>query len=216
LGWGKATLGFAFRILFILQILSSIPFQMIDPELLVQGYRLGVFPMAMEDDSIAWFSPDPRAIIPLEDFHLPHGLRRDWRKQIFEIKVDNRFGEVIRGCAKRADTWINSEIIESYERLHELGYAHSIEAWSKGKLAGGLYGVAIGGAFFGESMFHREKNASKIALVGLVEHLRARKFALLDTQWITPHLAQFGATEISREQYLKRLKRAVDLSRKFP
>jgi leucyl/phenylalanyl-tRNA--protein transferase len=188
---------------------------MIDPELLLQGYRLGVFPMAMEDDSIAWFSPDPRAIIPLEDFHLPHGLRRDWRKQIFEIKVDNRFGEVIRGCAKRADTWINSEIIESYERLHELGYAHSIEAWSKGKLAGGLYGVAIGGAFFGESMFHRERNASKIALVGLVEHLRARKFALLDTQWITPHLAQFGATEISREQYLKRLKRAVDLSRKF-
>jgi leucyl/phenylalanyl-tRNA--protein transferase len=203
------------RILFILQILSSIPFQMIDPELLLQGYRLGVFPMAMEDDSIAWFSPDPRAIIPLEDFHLPHGLRRDWRKQIFEIEVDNRFGEVIRGCAKRADTWINSEIIESYERLHELGYAHSIEAWSKGKLAGGLYGVAIGGAFFGESMFHREKNASKISLVGLVEHLRARKFALLDTQWITPHLAQFGATEISREQYLKRLKRAVDLSRKF-
>jgi leucyl/phenylalanyl-tRNA--protein transferase len=188
---------------------------MIDPELLLQGYRLGVFPMAMEDDSIAWFAPDPRAIIPLENFHLPHGLRRDWRKKIFEIKIDNRFGEVIRGCAKRADTWINSEIIESYERLHELGYAHSIEAWSKGKLAGGLYGVAIGGAFFGESMFHREKNASKIALVGLVEYLRARKFALLDTQWITPHLAQFGATEISREQYLKQLKRAVDLARKF-
>src|SRR5229473_1041289 len=188
---------------------------MIDSELLLQGYRLGVFPMAMEDDSIAWFSPDPRAILPLDRFHVPHDLRRVQRKQAFEIKIDNRFGEVIRACAKRKDTWINREIIESYEKLHELGFAHSVEAWSKGKLAGGLYGVAIGGAFFGESMFHRVTDASKIALVALVERLRARKFALLDTQWITPHLQQFGAIEISREHYLKLLMRAVELPRKF-
>jgi leucyl/phenylalanyl-tRNA--protein transferase len=187
----------------------------IDPELLLQGYRLGVFPMAMEDDSIAWFSPDPRAIIPLENFHVPHALRRVTRKNIFEIKIDNHFGEVIRACAKREDTWINAEIIESYERLHELGYAHSVEAWSKNKLAGGLYGVALGGAFFGESMFHRVTDASKMALVALVERLRANKFALLDTQWTTPHLQQFGAVEIPRDQYLKMLRRAVELPRKF-
>jgi len=188
---------------------------MIDSELLLQGYRLGVFPMAMEDDSIAWFSPDPRAIIPLDDFHVPHALRRVARKNIFEIKIDNHFGEVIRACAKRKDTWINREIIESYERLHELGCAHSVEAWNKNKLVGGLYGVAVGGAFFGESMFHRVTDASKIALVALVERLRARKFLLLDTQWVTPHLEQFGAIEISRDYYLKLLRRAVELPRKF-
>src|ERR1043166_10189240 len=151
---------------------------MIDSDLLLQGYRLGVFPMAMEDDSIAWFSPDPRAIIPLEDFHVPHALRRVAKKNVFEIKIDNRFGEVIRACAKRKDTWINREIIESYERLHELGHAHSVETWQAGKLVGGLYGVAIGGAFVGESMFHRKTDASKIALVALVEHLLAHKFVL--------------------------------------
>jgi leucyl/phenylalanyl-tRNA--protein transferase len=188
---------------------------MIEPELLLQGYRLGIFPMAMEDDSIEWFSPDPRAILPLEKFHVPHALRAVARKKVFEIKIDNSFSEVIRACAKREDTWINREIVESYERLHELGYAHSVESWNKRKLAGGLYGIALGGAFFGESMFHRETNASKIALVALVEHLRAQKFALLDTQWLTPHLVQFGATEISREHYLKLLTRAVELPREF-
>src|SRR3989440_3714396 len=189
--------------------------QMIDSELLLQGYRLGVFPMAMEDDSIAWFSPDPRAIIPLESFHVPHALKRVARKNVFEVKMDQRFGEVIRACAKRKDTWINREIIESYERLHELGYAHSIETWQAGKLVGGLYGVAIGGAFFGESMFHRKTDASKIALVALVQHLQAQKFVLLDTQWVTPHLVQFGAIEIPRSQYIRVLKRAVDLPRTF-
>lgn len=188
---------------------------MIEPELLLQGYRLGVFPMAMEDDSIAWFSPDPRAIIPLERFHVPHALRRVKRKQTFEIKIDSRFGDVIRACAERKDTWINDEIIESYEKLHELGYAHSVEAWSNGKLAGGLYGVAMGGAFFGESMFHEVTDASKMALVALVERLRTKKFVLLDTQWLTPHLAQFGAIEISRTEYLHRLTGAVELERGF-
>lgn len=188
---------------------------MIPSELLLQGYRLGVFPMAMEDDSIGWFSPDPRAIIPLEKFHVPHTLTRVIRKGEFETRIDNCFRDIIRGCAKRTDTWINREIIESYERLHELGYAHSVEAWHKGKLAGGLYGVAIGGAFFGESMFHRERDASKIALVALVEYLRAKQFALLDTQWVTPHLRQFGAIEVPRAHYLKMLKRAVELPRRF-
>jgi leucyl/phenylalanyl-tRNA---protein transferase len=188
---------------------------MIDPELLLQGYRLGVFPMAMEDDSIQWFSPDPRAILPLEDFHVPHALRRLVRKNAFETRIDSAFSKVIEACAKREDTWINLEIIESYMRLHQLGCAHSVEAWKEGRLAGGLYGVAVGGVFFGESMFHHVTNASKIALVALVEHLRAQKFALLDTQWLTPHLQQFGGIEISRDHYLRLLRRAVELPRKF-
>ena len=188
---------------------------MIPPELLLQGYRLGVFPMAMDDGAIEWFSPDPRAILPLDNFHVPHALRRVLRKKVFEIKIDNRFSKVIHACAAREDTWINREITESYTRLHELGYAHSVEAWSENKLAGGLYGVAIGGAFFGESMFHHITDASKIALVALVEHLRAKKFALLDTQWLTPHLQQFGGIEISRNYYLRLLQRAVELPLKF-
>lgn len=188
---------------------------MIPPELLLQGYRMGVFPMAMEDDSIEWFSPNPRAILPLEDFHVPHALRRILRRQLFEITIDNAFFEVIDGCAKRKDTWINAEIIESYRRLHELGHAHSVEAWQQGELAGGLYGVAVGGAFFGESMFHNVTDASKIALVALVERLRARKFVLLDTQWLTPHLQQFGGVEISRNHYLRLLRRAIELPREF-
>jgi leucyl/phenylalanyl-tRNA--protein transferase len=188
---------------------------MIPPELLLQGYRLGVFPMAMENDSIEWFSPDPRAILPLEDFHEPHALRRVLRKRVFETSINNAFSEVIEACAKREDTWINREIIESYTQLHELGHAHSVESWKQGRLAGGLYGVAVGGAFFGESMFHHETDASKIALVALVENLRARKFVLLDTQWLTPHLEQFGGIEISRNHYLRLLRGAVELPRKF-
>jgi leucyl/phenylalanyl-tRNA--protein transferase len=189
--------------------------EMIAPELLLQGYRLGVFPMAMEDDSIEWFSPDPRAILPLEDFHVPHVLRRLLRRRVLKTTIDKAFSEVIAACAEREDTWINPEIIESYTRLHELGNAHSVEAWKEGRLAGGLYGVAVGGAFFGESMFHSVTDASKIALVALVEHLRARKFVLLDTQWLTPHLQQFGGIEISRNHYLRVLRRAVELPRKF-
>jgi leucyl/phenylalanyl-tRNA--protein transferase len=188
---------------------------MIDPELLLQGYRLGLFPMGMTDDSIEWFSPDPRAILPLEKFHVPQTLQRVLKKGLFEIKINERFGQVLRACARREDTWINREIMQSYEQLHTLGFAHSVETWSDGKLAGGLYGVAIGGAFFGESMFHRVTDASKVALVGLVERLRSRKFVLLDTQWSTPHLARFGAKEISRSHYLRLLGQAVELQRKF-
>jgi leucyl/phenylalanyl-tRNA--protein transferase len=188
---------------------------MIPPDVLLQGYRLGVFPMAMENGAIEWFTPQRRGIIPLDRFHVPHGLQRTLRKGLFEVRVDTAFGRVIRACAQREETWINDEIVRSYTRLHDLGYAHSIEAWHEKKLSGGLYGVSLGGAFFGESMFHEVTDASKVALHGLVEHLRARRFALLDTQWLTPHLAQFGAIEISRPQYMHLLTRAVALPRTF-
>ena len=188
---------------------------MIEPEVLLQGYRLGVFPMAMEDGEIGWFSPDPRAILPLEGFHVPHDLQRIMRKKIFEIRVDASFAEVMHQCAHREETWINEEIIKSYTRLHQLGHAHSVEAWQDGQLAGGLYGVSIGGAFFGESMFHHVRDASKIALLALVERLRARHFTLLDTQWVTPHLKQFGAVEIPRADYIHLLSTAVNLPRRF-
>ncbi|HEY3662397.1 MAG TPA: leucyl/phenylalanyl-tRNA--protein transferase [Chthoniobacterales bacterium] len=188
---------------------------MIDSELLLQAYRLGVFPMAMENGEIRWFSPDPRTILPLEAFHVPHGLKRERRNAQIEIRINTCFEEVMRACAARPDTWINPEIIESYTRLHELGAAHSVEAWSANELVGGLYGVAIGGVFFGESMFHRATGASKIALWALVERLRERRFTLLDTQWLTPHLEQFGAKEISRALYLHLLRQAIDLPRTF-
>ena len=188
---------------------------MIDPEVLLQGYRLGVFPMAMDNGVIEWFSPDPRAILPLDKFHVPHTLERIVRKGSFEIRIDVSFSEVMHECAQRPETWINDEIIESYKRLHQLGYAHSVEAWQDGMLAGGLYGVTIGGAFFGESMFHHVRDASKIALLTLVERLRERRFTLLDTQWLTPHLEKFGAIEISRPEYLHLLNTAVNLPRQF-
>ena len=188
---------------------------MIESDLLLHAYRLGVFPMAMENGEIRWFSPDPRAVIPLDNFHIPHGLKRERRAQAIEIRIDTRFVDVIQACAERDDTWISDEIIASYSQLHKLGHAHSVEAWSADELVGGLYGVAIGGAFFGESMFHRMTGASKIALWALIERMIARKFTLLDTQWLTPHLEQFGAKEIPRSLYLHLLNEAVDLPRKF-
>lgn len=183
---------------------------MISPALLLEGYLHGVFPMGMEDGEIGWFSPDPRAIIPLDgDFHVPHGLKRVLSRGLFEVRFNQSFETVMRACAAREETWITGEIIESYCELHRRGYAHSVEAWHKGRLAGGLYGVAIGGAFFGESMFHWETDASKVALHALVQRLRERGYTLLDTQWITPHLRQFGAREIPRRQYLRQLAEAA-------
>lgn len=172
--------------------------------------------MSMEDGEIAWFSPDPRAIIPLDDgFHIPHGLRRTLKKNRFEIRIDAGFETVMRKCGEREETWINEEIVASYVRLHELGYAHSVEAWLDGKLAGGLYGVAIGGAFFGESMFHEVTDASKVALCALVARLRERGFGLLDTQWMTGHLATFGAREIPKSEYERRLAASVNRECRF-
>ncbi|HEX8679439.1 MAG TPA: leucyl/phenylalanyl-tRNA--protein transferase [Chthoniobacterales bacterium] len=188
---------------------------MIAPEVLLQGYRLGVFPMGMEDGAIEWFSPQRRGIIPLDTFHVPHGLQRTLRKGKFEVRVNTAFADVIQRCAQRDETWINREIISSYVQLHELGNAHSVETWQDGALAGGLYGVSLGGAFFGESMFHEVTDASKVALVALVERLRAQRFALLDTQWLTSHLQRFGAIDISRRQYMHLLTRAVALERSF-
>jgi leucyl/phenylalanyl-tRNA--protein transferase len=188
---------------------------MMAPEVLLQGYRLGVFPMAMEDGSIEWFSPDPRGVIPLDAFHVPHALKRVVSKGMFEVRFDTCFAEVMRRCAERPDTWINDEIIGSYTHLHELGHAHSVETWADGELAGGLYGVAIGGAFFGESMFHKVTDASKVALCALVERLREKQFTLLDTQWLTPHLQRFGAVEIPRRHYMHLLGRALTLHRSF-
>lgn len=192
---------------------------MLEPELLLNAYCRGIFPMAVNArGDIGWFSPDPRGVIPLDErFHVPHGLQRRLKKNPFTISFDRDFERVMRECAtKRRDgTWISEEIIESYCRLHALGHAHSVEARLGGKLVGGLYGVHIGGAFFGESMFHRATDASKVALVALVERLRERGFALLDTQWVTPHLAQFGTTEIPRRQYLRLLRRAIALDCRF-
>ena len=182
--------------------------------LLLEGYRRGLFPMALEDGEIGWFSPDPRGIIPLEPagFHLPHGLKRTLKKNPFELRMNSAFEGVIRACARRAETWISEEIIRSYRDLHLLGYAHSVECWQAGELVGGLYGVALGGAFFGESMFHTVTDASKVALVRLVEWMRVRDYSLLDIQWTTPHLKTFGALDVPRAEYLQRL--AVALQQK--
>jgi leucyl/phenylalanyl-tRNA--protein transferase len=189
---------------------------MIPADLLLHAYRSAVFPMAEAGGEVSWYSPDPRAIIPLDDgFHVPHGLRRVLRKGRFEIRLNAGFEAVMRVCAEREETWINEEIIASYTNLHRLGHAHSVEAWLDGRLAGGLYGVALGGAFFGESMFHTVTDASKVALHALVMRLRARGFSLLDTQWITPHLATFGAHEISRHDYTRRLRACVDAPCRF-
>jgi len=184
---------------------------MIPAALLVSAYASGWFPMAVESGEVRWFSPDPRGIIPLEGFHVPRRLARVCRRGTFRITVNQAFDRVIEACAeaeRRDDdggTWIDCEILESYRALHRDGVAHSVEAWLDEQLAGGLYGVALGGAFFGESMFHHARDASKVALVALVERLRERGYGLLDTQWVTGHLEQFGAVEIPRRVYLARL-----------
>ena len=177
----------------------------IPPEVLLGAYAQGVFPMA-EDGEILWFSPTQRGIIPLDErFHIPRGLKKALRKKPFEIRFDTAFREVMIGCAERDGTWIDGVIIESYCALHQSGYAHSVECWDADGLQGGLYGVALGKAFFGESMFSRKTDASKIALVALVERLRERGYELLDTQWMTDHLRTFGGIEIGRREYLELL-----------
>lgn len=166
---------------------------------------------------IAWFSPDPRAVIPLDErFHVTHSLRRTLKQKKFDVTFDREFPRVIRACAKtHGDTWISREIVESYCLLHAEGHAHSVETWVDGELTGGLYGVHVGGAFFGESMFHHVTDGSKVALVALVERLRSRGFALLDTQWMTPHLERFGTMLLSKREYHKRLEAALKLAAEF-
>lgn len=158
---------------------------------------------------IAWYSPNPRTIFELSEFKIPRSLKLTIKKGFFEVRLNTQFEEVMRGCAARNETWISEDIVASYVQLHRLGFGHSVECWHDGELAGGLYGVAIGGAFFGESMFSRKRDASKVALVYLTEHLKEQNFELLDTQYSTPHLIRFGAKEIPKSEYMKRLERAI-------
>jgi len=191
---------------------------MIPADLLVSAYASGWFPMAVGPGEIRWYSPDPRGIIPLDTFHSPRRLTRLVRQGRFEVRVNTDFDGVIRACAARQDedgSWIDDEILESYCALHARGLAHSVETWQDGVLVGGLYGVALGGAFFGESMFHRATDASKVAMVALVDRLRGRGYALLDTQWVTEHLTQFGAIDIPRRRYLRLLEAALRIEAHF-
>jgi len=187
----------------------------INPEFLLQAYQMGIFPMAMDGGEIGWFSPDPRGVIPLDAFHVPKSLARVVRSGRFEVRFNSAFAEVIDGCADREETWIDETVRESYLTLHRRAYAHSVESWLDGELVGGLYGVSIGGAFFGESMFSRESDASKVALVNLVDRLRERGFILLDTQWTTGHLRRFGAIDIPKADYMRQLHNAVALDVSF-
>jgi leucyl/phenylalanyl-tRNA--protein transferase len=192
---------------------------LLTPDLLLSAYAQGIFPMGGEDDRIYWYDPDPRAILPLTNFHIPRSLRRSVRKGAYNISRDKAFGEVIRACARpargREETWINEEIIDAYEQLHRLGFAHSVEVWRDDILIGGLYGVALNALFAGESMFSRERDTSKVALVHLVAHLRRQGFVLLDIQFLTQHLERFGAIEITRESYKKALSVALNHPAKF-
>jgi leucyl/phenylalanyl-tRNA--protein transferase len=192
------------------------------PELLLRAYAMGIFPMAesAEDPELFWVDPERRGIIPLDAFHVPRRLRRTLRQGRFDIRCDTAFADVMRGCSEpsseRPKTWINEEIVRLYSALHERGHAHSVEAWSEGELVGGLYGVSLGAAFFGESMFSRATDASKVALVHLAARLVKGGFRLLDTQFVTGHLARFGAVEIPRTLYKRRLAAAVRSSAYFP
>lgn len=181
------------------------------PELLLRGYAMGVFPMAetRDDPNVFWVDPRRRGVMPLNGFHISRSLARKLRQEPFTISFDHAFGPVLEGCARREETWINDVIFDLYLQLHELGFAHSVEVWERRTLVGGVYGVALSGAFFGESMFSERSDASKIALAHLVDRLRACGFSLFDTQFITPHLARLGAMEITRVEYHRRLARAL-------
>jgi leucyl/phenylalanyl-tRNA---protein transferase len=180
------------------------------PRRLLTAYRRGIFPWYDEDYPVCWWSPDPRAIFELDGFHISRRLRRTMRSGRFTVTINQAFGEVIRGCADRDEgTWIIPDMIAAYEKLHDLGWAHSVEVWREGKLAGGLYGVAIGGFFAGESMFSRQTDASKVALASTVNRLRERGFQLFDIQMLTEHTERLGAIEIPRTEYLARLRAAL-------
>ena len=193
----------------------------LSPETLLRAYAVGLFPMAerRDDPTLYWIDPEKRGILPLKRFHTPRRLARRVRNGSFEIRCDAAFRDVISACAEpgngRRETWINREIVDLYCELHAMGRAHSVEAWQGGRLVGGLYGVALGAAFFGESMFTRVSDASKVALVHLVARLAAGGFTLLDVQFVTPHLARFGAVEIHRSGYRQLLADALDRTASF-
>ena len=198
----------------------------LNEQTILKGYSLGVFPMSesFDDPKIYWINPKKRGIIPIKDFKISKSLKKEIKKNKFKITINKNFNKVITNCAKktknRPKTWINKKIIDSYSNLHEIGHAHSIEAWFQNKLVGGLYGVSLGSAFFGESMFSAMSNASKICLVYLIANLNMKGFTLLDTQFVNPYLKKLGAIEISRKKYLKilgnSLKKNIDFNKKVP
>ena len=196
----------------------------LSPELLLRAYSAGVFPMSegRDDPRVFWVDPERRGIMPLDGFYLSRSLKRTILRKPYELTLDLNFEDVVRGCADRDETWINDTIFRAYFALHRLGYAHSVEAWDGDRLVGGVYGVTLGRAFFGESMFSTERDASKIALATLVAHLGQTGFELFDTQFLTEHLASLGAVEIDRDDYRERLDHALNsgvgeiLSRPLP
>src|SRR5215469_6545943 len=177
----------------------------LDPMLVINAYAQGIFPMADHTGRIRWYAPDPRAILEHHNLHISRSLRATLRKGVYEVHMDTDFETVMRCCAEREETWINQSFIAAYTQLHYAGFAHCVEAWKDGELVGGLYGVALGGAFMGESMFARAPDASKVCLVALVEHLKARGYVLHDTQFTTSHLVSLGVTEVPRREYERRL-----------
>ena len=187
------------------------------PDLLLHGYASGIFPMAesRDDPDIFWVDPRMRGVLPLDRLHISRSLARAMRRSTWVVRLDTDFAGVVDGCADRADTWINAEIYALYGELHRSGFAHSVEIWEGNQLVGGVYGVTLGAAFFGESMFSRRTNASKMALAATVDHLRQTGFVLFDTQFLTPHLATLGAVEISRTAYRRQLAEALELNGRF-
>ncbi len=193
----------------------------VTPEMLLRAYGLGIFPMAesRDDPRLFWVDPDTRGVIPLDAFHLSRRLARRVRSGVFEPRIDSDFSGVIQACAEprpgHPETWINDQIVALYAALFERGHVHTVECWREGRLVGGLYGVSLRGAFFGESMFNRETDATKVALVHLVDHLRDRGFRLLDVQFLTPHLETFGAIEVTRADYQEMLRDALDVDARW-
>ena len=191
--------------------------QRLTPELLLHAYMAGVFPMAegRDDAEVFWVDPKRRGVLPLDGFHISRSLKRRILKEPFEVRFNTDFAGVVAGCAEREETWINDVIFDLYVKLFTYGFAQSIEVWDEDTLIGGVYGVTLGGAFFGESMFSRKRDASKVALAYLIAHLNRSGFTLFDTQFLTDHLASLGAVEISRSDYHKRLETALDQSADF-
>lgn len=187
----------------------------LSPATLLRAYRNGIFPWFNEGDPVLWWSPNPRAIFELDRFYLSRRLFRTIRAGKFHLTINKAFNAVIRGCAEREMTWLTTDMIDAYTQLHQLGHAHSIDVWLGDNLVGGVYGVALGGLFAGESMFHRTRDASKVALTYLIEYLRIRGFVLFDTQVVTEHTARLGAIQIPRDEYLARLEKALEMQVRF-